>query len=254
MSSQLTPFTFPETSREIRVVEIDGEPWFVGSDLAAVLDYDDARNALRSVRDRNKGRQNVTTPGGQQECLCVNEPGLYELIIKSRSPRAEAFQDWVYEEVLPQIRKTGAYAAELTPAQRLLQQAQLLVEQERRQMELERQQRQLEREQIETRLQVLEQASRIDAQQQAISRHDAQLASLNHRDGYLTILAWWRLRGIPGLLTVQASQQMGKTATAKYREMYGCEPPRVPDGRFGYANQYPEDILDYLFLNPTPQQ
>ena len=108
-----SPFEFD--GERIGVVLVDGEPWFVGSDLARILEYGDATHALRSVRDRNKGLHKMEPPSGLQEKLCVNEPGLYQLIMRSRSERAEAFQDWVTDEVLPRIRKTGGYSTPAAP-------------------------------------------------------------------------------------------------------------------------------------------
>jgi len=238
--SDLVPFVFPEGSREIRVVVVDGEPWFVGSDLARALEYSDATHALRSVRDRNKGLQIVETPGGQQECLCVNEPGLYQLIMKSRADAAERFQDWISDEVLPQIRKTGTYTPDLTPAELCLVQAQRLVEQERRQRALEAQQRELERQQIETRLGLLEQAQRLQLT-------EARLDSIEHIPDHLTILAWNRANG--HVIHDGAAAAAGRHATYEYRRRFHAEPPQVRDQRYGTVNLYPVTLLDELFAS-----
>jgi len=106
-STAVVPFDF--NGDRIGVVLVDGNPWFVGTDLARILEYRDAANALRSVRERNRCTHSVSTSGGQREKLCINEAGLYQLVMRSRSPHAEKFQDWVTDEVLPQIRRTGSY-------------------------------------------------------------------------------------------------------------------------------------------------
>lgn len=224
----------------------DGEPRFAGTDLARSLGYRDASDALHVVDDDDKGTEFFRTSSGLQKLLCVNESGLYQLMMRSQLPAATAFRKWVTGEVLPQIRKTGSYSRQLTTAEQLVVQAQRLVAYEKQQAELDRQQRELERNQLETRLKVLEQAARIDNQQQAIERHDAQLDSLNHKDGCLTILAWWKQRDVTELLTNSLAAQLGKRVTAVYRQRFGKEPYQTPDGKFGFVNQYPETLLDEL--------
>lgn len=94
----------------IRVVELDGEPWFVAADLCRALDISDTQSALRRLREDEKGKDSIRTPGGTQEMLVVSEPGMYALVLGSRKPEAEAFQRWITHEVIPCIRKHGAYA------------------------------------------------------------------------------------------------------------------------------------------------
>lgn len=95
----------------VRVIEKDGEPWFVAADVARVLDFRDAYNATRVLDDDEKGTHNVSTPSGDQEMNVINESGLYHLVLVSRKPEAKKFRKWVTAEVLPSIRKTGAYVA-----------------------------------------------------------------------------------------------------------------------------------------------
>ena len=95
----------------VRVIEKDGEPWFVAADVARVLDFRDAFNATRVLDDDEKGTHNVSTPSGNQEVTMINESGLYHLVLVSRKPEAKKFRKWVTAEVLPSIRKTGMYVA-----------------------------------------------------------------------------------------------------------------------------------------------
>ena len=97
---------------EIRGMMIDGEPWFVGKDVATALGYKDTVNALKShVRDNHKKGWQITTPSrGIQTMTLIDEAGLYSLIMRSKLPAAEDFQEWVTSEVLPSIRKTGSYS------------------------------------------------------------------------------------------------------------------------------------------------
>ena len=93
----------------VRVVGTWDEPWFVAADVAKHLGYRDAANAVRVLKEKQKGTHLVSTLGGSQEMVTVSESGLYKLIMTSRKKSAEAFQDWVTDEVLPSIRKTGGY-------------------------------------------------------------------------------------------------------------------------------------------------
>lgn len=96
----------------IRVLEINGEPWFIGRDVAEVLGYNNTRDALRRHVDaEDKGVANCDTLGGKQELTAINESGLYSLIVGSKLPSAKKFKRWVTSEVLPSIRKHGGYIA-----------------------------------------------------------------------------------------------------------------------------------------------
>lgn len=96
---------------EIRTVEIGGEPWFVGRDVATVLGYSNPRKAIGDhVDDEDKGVTKCDTLGGSQDLTIINESGLYSLILSSKLPNAKAFKRWVTSEVLPAIRKHGLYA------------------------------------------------------------------------------------------------------------------------------------------------
>ena len=92
----------------VRIVEQDGEPWFVARDVCEILDLDKSSGA-RGLASDEKGLHSVQTLGGEQKIQIVSEPGLYRLIFKSRKKEAENFKRWVCHNVLPSIRKTGAY-------------------------------------------------------------------------------------------------------------------------------------------------
>lgn len=96
---------------EIRTVVIENEPWFVGKDIAFVLGYSNSRKAIIDhVDDEDKGVTKCDTLGGSQDLTVINESGLYSLILSSKLPTAKKFKHWVTSEVLPSIRKHGAYA------------------------------------------------------------------------------------------------------------------------------------------------
>ena len=95
---------------EVRTIEKDGEPWFVGKDICDVLGYVNARKAIGDhVDDEDKGVTKCDTLGGVQKLNIINESGVYALIFGSKLPDAKKFKRWVTSEVLPSIRKTGYY-------------------------------------------------------------------------------------------------------------------------------------------------
>lgn len=95
---------------EIRTVNIDGEPWFVGVDIATALGYSNTRDAIAKHID-NEDKAAVAIHDGRQKrnITAINESGLYSLILSSELPSAKAFKRWVTSEVLPSIRKNGGY-------------------------------------------------------------------------------------------------------------------------------------------------
>ncbi|HEQ3915137.1 TPA: phage antirepressor, partial [Streptococcus pyogenes] len=100
--------------QEVRTVTIDDEPYFVGKDVAEILGYAKARNAIAShVDDEDKKDAPIQgTLGGTQTMTIINESGLYSLILSSKLPQAKEFKRWVTSEVLPTIRKHGMYATD----------------------------------------------------------------------------------------------------------------------------------------------
>ncbi len=95
------------TVRAIR--DESGEPMFVAKDVCAALGLGNSRQALARLDDDEKGVISTDTPGGEQQMQAVNEPGLYVLVLSSRKPEAKAFKRWVTHEVLPALRREGAY-------------------------------------------------------------------------------------------------------------------------------------------------
>lgn len=98
----------------IRTLEQDGEPWFVGKDVATILGYGNSRDAmLKHVDSEDKDDVAIRdTIGRMQKVVAINESGLYSLVLSSKLPAAKKFKRWVTSEVLPSLRKHGLYAAE----------------------------------------------------------------------------------------------------------------------------------------------
>ena len=109
--NNMTIFENPAFGR-VRATQIDGEPWFVGKDVAEALGYSNSRKAIADhVDEEDKGVTKRDTLGGAQDLTIINESGLYSLILSSKLPTAKEFKRWVTSEVLPSIRKSGGYIA-----------------------------------------------------------------------------------------------------------------------------------------------
>lgn len=95
---------------KVRTAEINGEPYFVGKDVAEILGYKETAKAIRTKVDHDdKGVSVLDTPGGKQEITVINESGVYSLVFSSKLPKAKEFKHWVTSEILPSIRRHGAY-------------------------------------------------------------------------------------------------------------------------------------------------
>lgn len=94
---------------QVRVIERDGDPWFVAKDVCDALGLSDTSKACERLDYDEKGTNTIRTLGGMQEMTIVSEPGLYSLVLRSNKPEAKAFKRWITHDVIPSIRKTGAY-------------------------------------------------------------------------------------------------------------------------------------------------
>lgn len=132
---------------QVRTMVIDGEPWFVGKDVADILEYSNSRKALLDHVDNEDKYDGVTIRdaiGRGQNTVVINESGLYSLILLSKMPNAKKFKRWVTSEVLPSIRGNGAYIAgqeNMTPEQIMaagLQAAQKIIDSKNQQIEAQK--------------------------------------------------------------------------------------------------------------------
>ncbi len=108
MSAELVPFVFND--QQVRTLTINGEPWFNIGDLCAVLGIQNPRDVAAKNLDSDDVAKIYVSSGGQRRKVWfTNEPGLYQLILRSNKSDARAFKRWITHEVLPQIRKTGRF-------------------------------------------------------------------------------------------------------------------------------------------------
>ena len=94
---------------KVRTLNLNGEPWFVAADVCKALELGNPSMTVERLDDDEKGISTIDTLGGKQRMAIINEPGLYSLVITSRKPEAKAFKRWITHEVIPAIRKHGAY-------------------------------------------------------------------------------------------------------------------------------------------------
>lgn len=134
---------------DVRALELNGAPWFVGKDVAEALGYGAGKSLANAVSkhvdEEDKGVTEMMTPGGVQKVIIINESGLYSLVLSSKLPSAKKFKHWVTSEVLPTIRRHGAYMTEetlekaITSPDFLIKLATNLKEEKEKRLEAERQ-------------------------------------------------------------------------------------------------------------------
>ena len=104
--NDIMTFNNPEFG-EIRTTQMNGEPWFVAADVCRALEHSNVSVALARLDEDEKAKFSLGLSGGDTNC--INEPGLYSLVLGSRKPEAKTFKRWITHEVIPSIRKHGAY-------------------------------------------------------------------------------------------------------------------------------------------------
>lgn len=200
---------------EIRTVEIDGEPWFVGKDIAIALGYTNPQKAVRDhVDDEDRGENEMDTPGGRQILTVINESGVYALVFGSKLESAKRFKHWITSEVLPQIRKTGSYAMAKSPTELMVLMAQ----------ELDKQ------------------AKAVEEVKADMKRLEAKITTIPSE--YYTIAGYANLKGKK--IDVTRANQLGRYASNLSRK-YGYDIGRVSDPRYGSVNSYHMDVLRDVF-------
>lgn len=176
-------------NNQVRTLLINDEPWFVGKDVAEILGYSKARNAIATHVDDDdkKGAPIQGDLGGTQEMTVINESGVYALVFGSKLPSAKKFKHWVTSEVLPQIRKTRSYASPQLTGEELM--AKALIEAN---SVLARQSKQLE----EQKPKVLFADSVIASKGSILVRELAKLIKQNGYDiGEKKLYRWLREKG-----------------------------------------------------------
>lgn len=129
-TTQSTLQTFSFGQNNIRIIMRDNEPWWCAADVCNVLGYTNGRKAVADhCSSRGVTKCYTLTSSGNQHLTYINEPNLYRLVARSHLPRAQAFETWIFEEVLPSIRRTGTYSLPADPEEQMIMLAEKLKEQ-----------------------------------------------------------------------------------------------------------------------------
>lgn len=186
MTNSVTPFNFGENS--VRVIVIDDLPWFVIVDVCRALEISSPHNVVSRIDgDALRQAEVIDSRGRTQITNVVNEPGLYELVIRSDKPEALRFRKWIFEEVLPQIRKTGSYGRPQSQLDILAGAVQALQDQERRVLALEKM---LGQQAIESAEKIAEVAASANAAVAKVAKRDAVEVSTAHSTVWGQVNAW----------------------------------------------------------------
>lgn len=215
----IEPFEF--NGNPVRVVMINEEPWFVASDITTALGFTRARDAVRMVDNEDKGAHQMRTPGGMQEVIILSESGMYTLVLRSDRPDAKAFKRWVTHEVLPAIRKTGAYVTPVAAA---------------RNADLDALRTMIDA--IEqTRAEQERQAAAIESVTQRTEETEARVAAIEGRHDWFSALGYARLHDLP--TSHVWLNRLGRTAGQIGRRQ-GLEAHKTQHSLFGEVNMWPE--------------
>lgn len=212
--SNLTVFNNEEFG-EIRTVEINGEPWFVGKDISDALGYQNgSRDIDRHVDEDDRQIASISDGNQNRNAIVINESGVYALVFGSKLESAKKFKHWITSEVLPQIRKTGSYGVAKTPTEMLVLMAQ----------ELDKQSKAV--------LEVKEDVKRLESKIMTVPNE------------YYTVAGYANLKG--KRIDVTRANQIGRYA-ANLSRKWGYEIGHVSDARYGTVNSYHMDILRDAF-------
>ena len=232
------PVPFDYSGQSVRMVEINGEPWFVARDVCAVLGIRNVGNVLAALDEDEKGIRSTDTLGGPQDLVIVNESGLYAILLRSRKPEAKPFRRWVTSEVLPAIRKNGAYvapSAEVAVAPRPSSSLEVLAEVVgtliRHERDLARQGEMITS--VDLRVGELGDEVRVTK---------ARIDAIEGNHDYYAALGWARLTGFQPT-DDRTLGNLGRIAGTVGRRQ-GIAPGRAPHAHYGEVNTWPLHVWD----------
>jgi prophage antirepressor-like protein len=224
--SEIMPYVFE--GHQVRTSMLGDKPYFCLPDVCLVLSLQNSREVAKRLEENGVCTIDTLTVKGKQAITFVSEDNLYRVIFQSRKPEAERFQKWVFEDVLPSIRKTGSYQTKPMSA----------IDQYEAQ--------------VRAMLAGIEALRAVEAKQQALEektdRTDKRVGEIyahlsEHDEGYFAIRGWYNNRGCP--LTEEAARNIGMIVS-KYCRRNGIEVHRKSDAKWGHLNTYPIDVLENI--------
>ena len=235
----------------VRTVMLEGEPWFVAKDVCDVLGLSDVSMSMNALDDDELTQVKLVSGNQLRKMWCINEPGLYSLILRSRKPEAKQFKRWVTHEVLPSIRKHGAYMTAPTLEKvvsdpdfmiGLLQN--LKMEQELR-LEAERTKAYISDKKTATAM------ATASAKSRQCNKLTKEVEELKQRvgevEGSLKVsqMHWLKNYFKQSMMKTKTGfwVKLGQTLARVTFEM-GLEPTKVYDAQFGQVNSYPAEVVD----------
>lgn len=232
---KLQLFNYEEN--QVRVVEKKGEFWWIAKDVCSALGLANVSKAMNGISENRKGIIECNTPGGIQNLWAVNEPGLYQLIFKSRKEDASAFQNWVFEKVLPSLRKTGQYSIQPVQDEKspLRLQAEMLLNMIDSQERIEREQAVQRSELAEVRKISLETKEKLEKPETIEVTH-------------YTVVGWAKRLNLI-IPDDPFGGLIGRKLSSICR-LKGIDPEekKLDHGKHGYVNRYPKEILETHFI------
>nr|DAK21840.1 MAG TPA: repressor domain protein [Caudoviricetes sp.] len=223
MKNEIKIFENPDFG-QVRVIIENGEPLFVAKDVAVLLGYQNPTEAIAThcksgdIEKRYVAHLNGV---GGTKLQVIKEANLYRLIMRSKLQNAEKFQDWVVEEVLPSIRKTGSYSIKpMSPAEIIIAQGQALLALEQKQLELQ------------------------EAQNRQAKDIEYLKTKAVHRPDYYSIIGFANKVKIK--VGLEKAKKLGKMCVKLCKEK-GYTTEKIDDPRFGYIRTYPHDVLEEIF-------
>lgn len=240
--SNVIPFDFQ--SRQVRVVQIQDEPWFVAADVCSILSLSNPTMAIQSLDDDEVTLSSIE--GNHRQTNLVNEPGLYSLIFKSRKSAAKKFKRWVTHEVLPAIRKTGRYQVDgvaLPDFSNPAEAARAWADQHEQTLRL-----QSERDEAVSTKALI--GSHREAT--AMARASTETRRANQLQRELGVATDWKaVKAIPWLaeefaLSMSMYQQVGKKLKAISDEM-GLKVDEIPNAEYRFIKSYHIDAINELW-------
>lgn len=221
MTKDIKIFENPEFG-QVRVVMNDSnEPLFCLVDVCRVLGITNSRNVINRLEEKGVHSIDTLTNGGNQLLNYINEPNLYRVIFQSRKDESKKFQDWIFEEVIPSIRKTGSYSLRaMSPAEIIIAQGQAMLALEQKQLELQAVQNQ--------------------------QRKDIEYLKTKaiHRPDYYSIVGF--SNKVKVKVGLEKAKKLGKICVNLCKQR-GYITERIEDPRFGYIRTYPHNILEEVF-------